>query len=219
MSSKRCWVARGHSMSYELASRRRRDFLRSIVSGVAAMGASAAFSPAFARSGFVVPDGHADAYTSAAFWAQPRVLRLHRPASKETVEACYWRDGQLDSVGYLRICRILRDVRADKAATIDIRLLNLLRGMQGWVEVSYGIHDPYQINSGYRTHATNGSTEGAARHSLHMKGQAVDGLHPGLPLEYTGNLFKAFQGGGVGFYLNSKKFIHADVGRVRQWRG
>lgn len=219
MSSKRCWVARGHSMSYELASRRRRDFLRSIVSGVAAMGASAALSPAFARSGFVVPDGHADAYTSAAFWAQPRVLRLHRPASKETVEACYWRDGQLDSAGYLRICRILRDVRADRAATIDIRLLNLLRGMQGWVEVSYGIHDPYQINSGYRTQATNGSTEGAARHSLHMKGQAVDGLHPGLPLEYTGNLFKAFQGGGVGFYLNSKKFIHADVGRVRQWRG
>ncbi|MEB1511020.1 DUF882 domain-containing protein, partial [Xanthomonas campestris pv. campestris] len=194
-------------------------FLRSIASGIAAMGTGAVLSPAFARSGFVMPYGHADAYTSATFWAQPRVLRLHRPASNETVDACYWRDGQLDSAGYIRICRLLRDVQAGQAATIDMRLLNLLRGMQGWVEASYGIRDPYQVNSGYRTQATNKSTEGAARHSLHMKGQAVDGLHPGLPLEYTGNLFKAFQGGGVGFYLNSKKFIHADVGSVRQWRG
>nr|WP_304945205.1 DUF882 domain-containing protein [Xanthomonas euvesicatoria] len=183
------------------------------------MGASAALSPAFARSGFVIPDGHADAYASATFWAQPRVLRLYRPSSGEAVEACYWRDGRLDTAGYLQICRLLRDVRAGKAATIDIRLLNLLRGMQGWVEMTYGIRDPYQVNSGYRTQETNNDTEGAARQSLHMKGQAVDGLHPGLPLEYTGNLFKAFQGGGVGFYLNSKKFIHADVGRVRQWRG
>lgn len=206
-------------MTYELASRRRRAVLASIVSGIAAMGARAALSPAFARSGFVIPDGHADAYASATFWAQPRVLRLYRPSSGEAVEACYWRDGRLDTAGYLQICRLLRDVRAGKAATIDIRLLNLLRGMQGWVEMTYGIRDPYQVNSGYRTQETNNDTEGAARQSLHMKGQAVDGLHPGLPLEYTGNLFKAFQGGGVGFYLNSKKFIHADVGRVRQWRG
>ncbi|MDO7931571.1 DUF882 domain-containing protein [Xanthomonas euvesicatoria pv. eucalypti] len=206
-------------MTYELISRRRRALLTSIVSGITAMGASAALSPAFARSGFVIPDGHADAYASATFWAQPRVLRLYRPSSGEAVEACYWRDGRLDTAGYLQICRLLRDVRAGKAATIDIRLLNLLRGMQGWVEMTYGIRDPYQVNSGYRTQETNNDTEGAARQSLHMKGQAVDGLHPGLPLEYTGNLFKAFQGGGVGFYLNSKKFIHADVGRVRQWRG
>ncbi|ASK94673.1 DUF882 domain-containing protein [Xanthomonas campestris pv. trichodesmae] len=206
-------------MTYELASRRRRAVLASIVSGIAAMGAGVALSPAFARSGFVIPDGHADAYASATFWAQPRVLRLYRPSSGEAVEACYWRDGRLDTAGYLEICRLLRDVRAGKAATIDIRLLNLLRGMQGWVEMTYGIRDPYQVNSGYRTQETNNDTEGAARRSLHMKGQAVDGLHPGLPLEYTGNLFKAFQGGGVGFYLNSKKFIHADVGRVRQWRG
>jgi len=206
-------------VTYELISRRRRALLTSIVSGITAMGASAALSPAFARSGFVIPDGHADAYASATFWAQPRVLRLYRPSSGEAVEACYWRDGRLDTAGYLQICRLLRDVRAGKAATIDIRLLNLLRGMQGWVEMTYGIRDPYQVNSGYRTQETNNDTEGAARQSLHMKGQAVDGLHPGLPLEYTGNLFKAFQGGGVGFYLNSKKFIHADVGRVRQWRG
>lgn len=183
------------------------------------MGAGVSVAPAFARSGFVIPESHADEYTSATFWAQPRVLRLYRPSSGESVQACYWRDGRLDTAGYLQICRLLRDVRAGKAATIDVRLLNLLRGMQGWVEMTYGIRDPYQVNSGYRTQQTNNDTEGAARQSLHMMGQAVDGLHPGLPLEYTGNLFRAFQGGGVGFYLNSKKFIHADVGRVRQWRG
>ncbi|CAJ4333466.1 Bacterial protein of uncharacterised function (DUF882) [Burkholderia pseudomallei] len=98
-----------------------------------------------------------------------------------------------------------------------MRLLNLLRGLQGWLEVAYGVTDPYQVNSGLRTDETNAVTEGAAKDSLHKRGMAVDGKIPGLPVEYVGRLFAAFQGGGVGFYVNRQRFIHSDVGRVRYW--
>lgn len=202
--------------SYELQSRKRREVLRSIVTGVLAMGP---LSRAFARSGYVVPTNYADPYTASLFWAQPRVLRLVRQETGETAEACFWRDGRLDVAGYVTICRLLRDVRAGQVATIDVRLLNLLRGMQGWLEASYGIVEHYQINSGYRTESTNATTEGAVKDSLHKQGRAVDGRFPSLPVEYTGELFRAFRSGGVGFYLNKHKFIHSDVGRVRQWRG
>lgn len=206
--------------SYELASRKRRELLRSIVAGATIMGTMpSALSPAFARSGYVVPDNYADPDTASRFWAQPRVLRLVRQETGETVESCYWRDGRLEIAGYVQICRLLRDVKAGQAVTIDLRLLNLLRGMQGWLASTYGITEHYQINSGYRTESTNRNTEGAAKNSLHKKGQAVDGRFPSLPVQYTGELFRAFQSGGVGFYLNKHKFIHADVGRVRQWRG
>lgn len=202
--------------SYELLSRKRREVLRSIVGGVVAMGP---LSSAFARSGFVVPNDYADHHTASLFWAKPRVLKLVRQKTGETVEACFWRDGRLDVAGYIQICRLLRDVKAGQAATIDVRLLNLLRGMQGWLEATYGIVEHYQVNSGYRTESTNANTEGAARNSLHKKGQAVDGRYPSLPVKYTGDLFRAFRGGGVGFYLNKHQFIHSDVGRVRQWQG
>ena len=202
--------------SHALLLRQRRAVLKSIVAGIAAMGP---LSRAYAGSGYVVPNDYADTHTASLFWAKPRSLKLVRQTTGETVEACYWRDGQLDVPGYLQICRLMRDVRAGQAATIDVRLLNLLRGVQGWLASTYGIAEHYQINSGYRTESTNATTEGAARNSLHKRGQAVDGRYPSLPVQYTGELFRAFKGGGVGFYLNKHKLIHSAVGRVRQWRG
>jgi uncharacterized protein YcbK (DUF882 family) len=123
----------------------------------------------------------------------------------------------MDMDGYVDICRMMRDVHEDKAVTIDVRLLNLLRGMTAWLETVYGVRAPYQINSGYRTLTTNAMTEGAARNSFHTKGMAVDGVVPGFPVDYIGQLAAAFRTGGVGFYLNRQHFIHADVGEVRFW--
>lgn len=206
--------------SHAQVSRRRRDLLRSIVSGAGAMAAmGAGLAPAFAASGYVIPVNYADPHTASQFWARPRVLKLFRPQSGEAIEACFWRDGQLDMRGYLAICRLLRDVRAGQAATIDVRLLNLMRGMQGWLQASYGIDEAYQVNSGYRTEHTNATTEGAVKNSLHTRGQAVDGRFPSLPIEFVGQLQAAFRGGGTGIYVNKHKFVHSDVGRVRQWRG
>lgn len=196
---------------------RRRFLTHAIVAGATAMGLCTRSNPLLASTGYLLPTNYADPATASAFWARPRTLNLYRPATGEHRELCYWRDGRVDLDGYYAICRLLRDAKAGQAATIDIRLLNLMRGMTGWLESTYGIREPYQVNSGFRTSTTNAATEGAARNSYHTKGMAVDGLIPGVPVEYLGRLFAAFQVGGVGFYINRQKFIHADVGRVRFW--
>ncbi len=206
-------------MTVEIINHRRRRLLESLAAGAAALGAASLSSPLWASSGFVVPAGYADAATAAAFWAQPRVLRLYRPATGESVEASFWTNGALDWDGYVRICRLMRDARAGEAATIDVRLLNLLRGVQSWLALNHGVSAPLHITSGFRTAHTNATTEGAAKNSLHTRGMAVDCRIPGIPTADLGGLFSAFQGGGVGLYLDRRNFIHADVGRVRAWRG
>lgn len=201
-----------------LLLKRRREFLkRSILIGVAGMGAAGFANPLLAKTALLLPERYAGAKEAAAFWAQPRTLNLYRPATGEHSVVCYWRNGALDARGYREACHLLRDVQANATATIDLRLLNLLRGQQGWLEAAYGVRSPYQINSGYRTEHTNKNTEGAARNSLHTKGMAADGKYPDLPIEYQGHLLAAFRSGGVGFYINRYQFIHSDVGRVRTW--
>lgn len=198
--------------------RSRRAFLgRAIVAGASALALCSASNPLRAATGFLLPSYYADTSTAASFWARPRTLNLFRPSTGEHRELCYWRDGRMDMAGYYAICRLMRDTKAEQAATIDVRLLNLLRGMTGWLENAYGVREPYQINSGFRTLTTNAATEGAVRNSFHTKGMAVDGLIHGLPVEYLGRLIATFQVGGVGFYINHQQFIHSDVGRVRFW--
>lgn len=191
---------------------------RSLLAGLAGLGVASLASSAWASTGFVLPRGHADAGTAARFWAAPRTLSLVRPATGESVQATYWAEGAFVPAGYYAICRLLRDAQAGQAATIDLRLLNLLRGVQGWLALA-GYREPFHVTSGYRTEHTNSLTEGAAKNSLHVRGQAVDGRFPGLSAEQLGRLFQAFQGGGVGIYKNAHGFVHADIGRVRTWRG
>ena len=197
-------------------NRARRNCLRSILAGVVGMGLSSYQNPLLAKTGLLLPQYYADDAIAAEFWAKPRVLNLYRPATGEHRVVCYWKDGALDSRGYAEACHMLRDVRADVTLTIDVRLLNILRGTTGWLEAAYGIRDPYEINSGARTLRTNNATEGAAKDSSHMKGMASDGKIRGLPVDYLGRLIAAYQAGGVGFYV-SREFIHQDVGRVRYW--
>ncbi|MEM0550337.1 MULTISPECIES: YcbK family protein [Aeromonas] len=173
-------------------------------------------TPLTAASGFALPKNYASKSEAEAFWTMPRTLKLHRPDSGDEVTACYWRDGELDKHGYQEICQLMRDVRFNEAHDIDIRLLNLLRGGMGWLSLNYGIDTPFVITSGYRTKAHNDRLEGAAKNSAHLKGQAVDGYIKGIPVEFIGRLFAAFQGGGVGFYLK-QNFVHVDVAGIRYW--
>lgn len=203
-------------MSSEL-TQSRRDFLRrSILLGVAGMAAASMSQPILAATGYLLPNGYASSADAEAFWAKPRIVNLYRPATGEHIAACYWRDGSLDMQGYQQICHMLRDTRANTTVAMDIRLLNLIRGEQGWLAEAYGYHEPYHINSGYRTKSTNEAVDGVLD-SYHMRAMASDGTYPGLPLEYQGKLIKRFNGGGVGFYINRQKFIHQDVGRIRTW--
>ena len=156
------------------------------------------------------------AIANDAFWAQPRTLDLYRPALKKRVQAVYWHQGRV-APGYAEICQVLKDHRADVAAPMDLRLLDLLCAMQAWVRY-YGYRDPLQVNSGYRTVHNNARLEGAARHSMHTKAKAADIVFPGLPTSYVGKLATHYAGGGVGFYQD-RGFIHVDTGRRRFWKG
>lgn len=197
-------------------NRARRNCLKAILAGIVGMGMSSYTNPLLAKTGLLLPQYYADDNTSAEFWAKPRVLNLYRPVTGEHRQVCYWRDGAVDYKGYAEACHMLRDVRAGVTMAIDLRLLNILRGTAGWLEASYGIHDPYEIHSGARTDKTNNATEGAAKDSLHKKGMASDGKIRGLPVDYLGSLIAAYRAGGVGFYV-AREFIHQDVGRVRYW--
>ncbi|HHM6453940.1 TPA: thiol:disulfide interchange protein DsbG [Pseudomonas aeruginosa] len=137
-------------MSIELAMSRRDLLKRSVVAGIAGMGAFTFSAPLLASTGLLLPANYANQADAAAFWAKPRVLNLYRPATGEHKQICYWRDGHLDLAGYREACHMLRDVRAGKATEIDLRLLNLLRG-QPDVSFPYWwgglLHKPSKIHS------------------------------------------------------------------------
>lgn len=150
------------------------------------------------------------------FWAQPRRLRLVRPRTGESVDTIYWKDGQLNVEGYVKVCALMRDVSANKIVQMNPRLLDLLCAIQAWVG-AYGYNRPIQVNSGYRAPETNSKLEGAARNSMHIHARAADIVIPGLPVSYIGQLAQHYSAGGVGFYYGSG-FVHVDTGRIRTWK-
>lgn len=181
-----------------LASPERRFFLQSLCASALLLSL-----PGFA---------HAQSHD---FWSQPRRLRLYRPQLNKTIDVIYWANGQLQWEGYLQICYLFQDHRQRAVAAIDVRLLDLLCAMQAWTSY-YGYDEPIQLNSGYRTQATNQRLEGAALNSMHLHGRAADVVFRGLPVSYIGQLAQHYSGGGVGFYPQSG-FVHVDTGRIRTW--
>jgi uncharacterized protein YcbK (DUF882 family) len=149
------------------------------------------------------------------FWSLPRELWLQRRDSGEEVRTVYWQDGALIPQEYDRICRLLRDVRANKAVQMDPVLLDVLCGAQGWFKAN-GFDVPLLVNSGYRTMATNAATEGASKDSQHMRGKACDWRVSGVPADYLGKVAIYLAGGGVGIY-SGMRFVHTDTGRIRVW--
>ena len=171
-----------------------------------------------AASGLILPTGFAWASSDDQdFWNLPRQLRLYRPDINEAVSEVYWADGKVVEAGYLRICQLLRDIHVNESVYMDIRLLDLCRAVQGYMEF-YGFKRPLIINSGYRSAKTNARTEGAAKNSMHISGRALDFSMPDVPSNYMGSLASHYQGGGVGFYPGNG-FTHMDTGSVRYWVG
>jgi len=110
----------------------------------------------------------------------------------------------------------LRDFRTGDVHPIDPTLLDLLCKIQRVT----GSRGTIEIISGYRSPQTNSNlchaTSGVARHSLHMKGQAVDIRITDLPTLELRNAAAAMRAGGVGYYAQSD-FVHLDTGRFRTW--
>ncbi|MDT8925399.1 DUF882 domain-containing protein [Pseudomonas taiwanensis] len=153
-----------------------------------------------------------------ALLQQDRHLELYRPASKERTKFCYWRLGRgYDKAEYLKGAWLLRDVEYNKEHYIDPQLLDTLFVIQEWLRRE-GRKPDIHILSGYRTPAHNFRLEGAARQSLHMKGQAADIHVPGVSTKLLAAMSMVISAGGVGIYMD-KGFIHVDTGRVRTWRG
>ena len=125
-------------------------------------------------------------------------------------------DGTLDRDGYLAACYLLRDVRAERMVQIDPHLLDVLCGIQRWMEF-HGRSSTIEITSGYRTIKTNDSAEGSGRHSMHLFGKAADIVVPGASSNLIGAMVQRFNNeGGTGIYLG-KGFVHVDTGSARTW--
>jgi uncharacterized protein YcbK (DUF882 family) len=159
------------------------------------------------------------------FWVKPRTLSVVRPASGERARVLYWKDGEVIDSAYQELCHLLRDVNGKAAAPIDPKLFETLWGTQAFI-ARYGLEQPLEILSGYRTPASNKrlieAGVPAARQSLHISGKAADIRIANLNEEVLGGLVKSFRQGGVGFYYRSGPrggWIHVDTGLNRTWKG
>ena len=159
------------------------------------------------------------------FWLKPRTLSVIRPQSGERASVLYWKDGEVIDAAYQELCHLMRDVNGKETAPIDPKLFETLWGTQAFV-ARYGIDQPLEILSGFRTARSNSKLieQGvpAARQSLHIRGMAADIRIADLNAEVLGGLVRSFRQGGVGFYYRAGPkggWIHADTGLKRTWKG
>ncbi len=145
-----------------------------------------------------------------------RALGLVNTHTHEALEATYWTGHTYDAGALDRINVILRDHRTDEVKSIDLGLLDLLHTLH----LELGAVEPFHVISGYRSPATNHrlrtASEGVAKNSLHMRGQAIDIRLPSVALRTVQRVAAQLRRGGVGYYQASN-FVHVDVGRVRYW--
>lgn len=172
--------------------------------------AACAFIAASAASSIVFP-------TRAFAASRPiRRLSLHNLQTNEYLETIYWEDGYYEPEALHDINRIMRDHHNGKVKSIDLNLLDLLHDLRRVLRTS----KPISVISAYRTKATNDllRREGfnAVKHSLHIKGKAVDIRVPGRKTSEVRRAAHDLRRGGVGYYPKSE-FVHVDVGPVRYW--
>jgi len=105
----------------------------------------------------------------------------------------------------------------NQATAMDERLFaTILRAASNfrasYIEIVSGFRAPkYQLMLRKKGHEV-------ARDSEHPRGHAVDFRIPNVPTKTLLRYVKSLHLGGVGYYPESK-FVHADVGRVRFWKG
>ncbi len=145
-------------------------------------------------------------------------LRAVHQQGKEYYAEFFEKDSYKIS-GLFQINKAFMDTRAREITRIDIDLINLLYE----INLRVGLDKKFNIVSGYRTPQTNAwlrhqlGGQNVAKHSYHMKGQAVDIYVPGVALHKLRNIARSLKAGGVGYYPK-KGFIHVDVGPERYWR-
>ena len=136
--------------------------------------------------------------------------------TQEKFSGEYWYDGEYIPGAFSEIKTVLRDYRTGDRFPIDPRLMDILYVVQRRLDN----FSPFNVFSGYRSPRTNAmlreTTDGVARGSLHMQGQAIDVNLPGTGLSTLHKAGIRLRSGGVGYYPSSD-FVHLDTGRVRNW--
>jgi len=145
-----------------------------------------------------------------------RELRFAHTHTGETLRVSYWENGAYLPDALAEINLLMRDFRTEEVVTIEPALLDFVHLIQTTADRS----GAFEIISAYRSPKTNEllrqSSNGVAKKSFHMKGQALDIRLPGLSTASMRDIAIGLAVGGVGYYANSD-FLHVDVGPVRRW--
>jgi uncharacterized protein YcbK (DUF882 family) len=131
----------------------------------------------------------------------------------EHFHTIYCEDGSYIYPSVKEFSWVCRDYRLNQWKWLHPMLLDLL----------FVLHWKYnrneiQIYSGYRTPETNAHIEGAALHSQHILGMALDVHLTDVDNTAIAKDFKTIFKGGVGMYP-LKHFTHLDCGPLRSWVG
>jgi uncharacterized protein YcbK (DUF882 family) len=145
-----------------------------------------------------------------------RNLAFYHTHTRECLDINYLRNGKYDFKALQQINKYLRDFRTSEVYPIDPEILNIL-----WkIQQEIGCRSTYEIISAYRSPQTNqklrGNSDGVAKRSLHMQGQAVDIRLTGKNTRMVRDCAVALEAGGVGYYAASD-FVHIDTGKFRTW--
>jgi uncharacterized protein YcbK (DUF882 family) len=144
-------------------------------------------------------------------------LHLYETHTHEQINIIYRRGNAYLPDAVRRLDHFLRDHRNGEVHAFNPRLFDVLYALTKSV-ARPGIE--IQVICGYRSPGTNEflhrTTVGVASHSLHMLGEAIDIRIPGVSTAQLRAAALRLHDGGVGYYPHSR-FVHVDVGRVRQW--
>ena len=147
----------------------------------------------------------------------PRSITLKNVHTDEKLEAVYFDKGEYVPDALEAVNKVLRDFRTGDVHPIDPRLLDVITE----VRTRIGSKSPFQVISGYRSPQTNAmlreQSADVAQHSFHMEGKAIDVFLDDVELEHLHRAALSLGRGGVGYY--PARFVHLDVGPVRQWQG
>ena len=144
-------------------------------------------------------------------------LSLYNTHSKDRLTIDYrdplgnYRPDALKSLNWILRCPYTGEV-----ANMDIRAIEHLN----LVDKQLGGGHEFHIISGYRSPEYNGRLRRqghrVARHSLHLKGKAIDISIPGVGLDKLRRIALNLNYGGVGYYPGAG-FVHLDSGSFRTW--
>lgn len=170
----------------------------------------------FAATTVVAAPTYANAFGLMRRAGDVRRIRMYSGQSGEAVDTVYWVDGEYIPDAFHEISHFMRDWRHNEVKAVDPRTIDIATAAHRLMDTD----EPYTMLSGYRNPATNAwlsrHMKGVAKHSLHMKAEAVDLRLKSRSVAQMSRAAKACRSGGVGTYTHSN-FVHMDCGPVRTW--